>query len=167
MLRDIASGGGGCWRGLLSGGCEQAGLWGLPNHLKPLQSCLALNEFPCICCWKHSTEHLHGQSMGGQSKTSPGLRQGGCSRSWRSCFHVKYLYFWVFIYFPHLWTVYSTTGFGPGAALHPTMGYLPLEEPPQGEADFPASSWQCFQSRALKQQRFHQPSAMKYCIILL
>lgn len=51
------------------------------------------------------------------------------------------------------------------AASHPTTGSLLVEKFPQGEVEFPASSWQRLKKPALKWQRFRQPLMMKYCII--
>ena len=53
---------------------KQAGIWGLPNHLKHLQSCLDLKEFLCTCCHPRAwweTQHRASRCtpcMGGQSQ---------------------------------------------------------------------------------------------------
>jgi len=98
MLGDIAAG---CRDETAGGAClqlagEQAGIWGLPNHLRPLQRCLSLKEFPCTCCHPRvGWEMQHRASWCGwaTAKSPLALRRGGCSRSRSSHFQVKYIHF--------------------------------------------------------------------------
>lgn len=63
---------------------DPAGIWSVPNHLQPLQSCLGLTEFPCTCCHPHAwweAQHQRAASLGGQSQNplGPGGREAAAA----------------------------------------------------------------------------------------